>query len=163
MNLATTLELYCYGTSEGVRKEWDERGRTTSKDKPDRGEIVQTAEYKAFLDIDGSLVGQGQEHEDTLRDLGVKGDDEDLERKVDEAVRDGVVRLCGLDMPNSPLYVQISKKPTQEQRDFIGKAIRKQGGVIYDIAPKGMLRGKRISGEGILPSDFFEKVDKAFK
>src|ERR1035441_9127960 len=27
MNLATTIELYGYGTSEGVEKSWDTRGR----------------------------------------------------------------------------------------------------------------------------------------
>ena len=27
MNLALTVELYCYGTSEGVEKSWDTRGR----------------------------------------------------------------------------------------------------------------------------------------
>lgn len=38
MNLAATISLHAYGTSEGVRKEWDTRGR---KEK----NLVDTKEY----------------------------------------------------------------------------------------------------------------------
>jgi len=37
VNLAATIELFCYGTSEGVTKSWDTRGRST------RGELEKKA------------------------------------------------------------------------------------------------------------------------
>lgn len=36
MNLATTIDLYCYGTSEGVRKAWEHRERSAGEHEAGR-------------------------------------------------------------------------------------------------------------------------------
>ena len=54
MNLATTIELHGYGTSEGVEKAWDTRGRKTE-------EGVQTAQQSDLASMHSSF----KETEDT--------------------------------------------------------------------------------------------------
>jgi hypothetical protein len=51
MNLATAVNLYCYGTSEGVSKEWDTRGRGRKLTKKDaREQLVKKLSDKKISD-----------------------------------------------------------------------------------------------------------------
>ena len=143
-----------------------------------RPEILsqENSEYKGFIGPEGEIYS-GKEHEDILQEHGVgpvepttenEAEWEDFYDKqqhvVDDAVKKGFVRVAGLGMPEAPLYVQISASPTEAQRAAIGKAIRQQGGVIFDVAPKGLLGSRKgmISGESTLPGDLWRAVDKVF-
>jgi hypothetical protein len=55
MNIETTLAIYAYGTSEGVTKAWDTRGR-----HPEHGSFVKTD--KKFPDTYVSPKGDKVEH-----------------------------------------------------------------------------------------------------
>jgi 2'-5' RNA ligase len=130
--------------------------------------IIHDSTHKAFLNPTGVIFGYGQEHEDTIRERLKPNEgenDEEFEERIDQAINDlinnGTIRLCGYQRPNSPVFVQLTQYPTEAQKSVIGKAIRNQGGIIFDIRIQG-INGISDTGEATLPGEFWRKLDYLF-
>jgi len=154
-----------------------ERGRKRAA-RGDYDDIMLENRYKGFLGPGGNLIGMGKDHEKTMVDIGrihenlaVTEEEEEVEDQLymealDDFMREGNMRIAGYGMPDSPLYVNMARPPTEAQRRFLGRAIRNQGGVIYDIVTGGGhvhdRHAQGVTGEAVLPSQFWAVVDKAY-
>jgi GNAT superfamily N-acetyltransferase len=137
-------------------KAWD--GKT--------GAIKTASKNKAFLLTDGFFVG-GDEHERLVERMGLVGgaiDDEEYETACSDAVNNlverGAIRLCDVET-SRPVAAQLVKPPSDAQRRALGKLIKEQGGIVYDIR-KGDYGGAMTDGEARTAGEFWRVVNQVF-